>query len=101
MDLLTYLAERGSQTRLAEAIEAQPQLVWQWAQPDGRRRVPVERCPAIERATAGAVTCEELRPDACWHRVADPAWPWHPQGRPLIDVARRATLALQDAQHAA
>lgn len=27
------------------------------------RQVPAERCTDIERATAGAVTCEELRPD--------------------------------------
>ncbi|MDT4679101.1 transcriptional regulator, partial [Escherichia coli] len=25
-----------------------------------------ERCPAIEKATGGAVTCEELRPDIDW-----------------------------------
>jgi DNA-binding transcriptional regulator YdaS (Cro superfamily) len=90
MDLQTYLAERGSQTRLATAIDAQPQLVWQWAQPDGRRQVPAERCPSIERATDGAVTCEELRPDLRWQRMADAGWPWHPNGRPLLDVAAEA-----------
>jgi DNA-binding transcriptional regulator YdaS (Cro superfamily) len=87
MDLHTYLAERGSQTRLATAIDAQPQLVWQWAQRDGRRQVPVERCPSIERATEGAVTCEELRRDVTWARIPDAAWPWHKEGRPLLDVA--------------
>jgi DNA-binding transcriptional regulator YdaS (Cro superfamily) len=86
MDLQTYLANRGAQTRLALAIDAQPQLVWAWAQPDGRRQVPADRCPSIERASAGAVTCEEMRPDVRWHRVPDADWP-HPQGRPLIDVA--------------
>lgn len=35
------------------------QVVQQWL----RSRVPTERCPDIERATDGAVTCEELRPD--------------------------------------
>lgn len=39
-------------------------LIYQWA--NGRRQVPAERCPAIERATAGAVRCEELRPDVQW-----------------------------------
>jgi DNA-binding transcriptional regulator YdaS (Cro superfamily) len=29
--------------------------------------VPAERCPQIERATDGAVTCEELRPDLAEH----------------------------------
>lgn len=28
--------------------------------------VPAERCPVIERATNGAVTCEDLRPDVDW-----------------------------------
>lgn len=55
----------------------------------GRVRTPIERCPAFERAFAGLVTAEQLRPDVCWHRVADPAWP-HPAGRPLIDVAAPA-----------
>lgn len=60
-------------------------------------RVPPDRCPAIERATGGAVTCEQLRPDVVWTRVPDLAWPPHgregfPQGRPCIDVAAPATL---------
>lgn len=29
-------------------------------------RVPAEHCPAIERITEGAVTCEVLRPDVEW-----------------------------------
>lgn len=28
--------------------------------------VPAERCPDIEAATGGAVTCEALRPDVNW-----------------------------------
>lgn len=31
-----------------------------------RNRVPAEHCPAIERATAGVVRCEDLRPDVPW-----------------------------------
>lgn len=52
-----------------------------------RARAPLERCPAIEQALKGLVTCEELRPDVAWSRIADPSWP-HPAGRPVIDVAR-------------
>jgi DNA-binding transcriptional regulator YdaS (Cro superfamily) len=91
MNLKTYLAERGSQSRLATEIGAQPQLVWQWAQGD-RRQVPADRCPAIERATKGAVTCEELRADVRWHRVPDAEWP-NPAGRPLIDATEPAKAA--------
>lgn len=49
-------------------------------------RVPPDRCPNIEQATAGRVTCESLRPDVRWARVPDQSWP-HPDGRPCIDVA--------------
>ena len=57
-----------------------------------RRPTPMERCPDIERAMGGAVTCEELRPDVVWQRVTDLDWP-HPQGRPCIDVAAAAQTA--------
>lgn len=55
----------------------------------GGRPVLEDKCPLIEKATGekGApVFCEELRPDLAWHRVADPAWPWHPGGKPLLDL---------------
>lgn len=38
------------------------QTIQQWK----KTRVPAEYCPAIERATQGQVTCEELRPDVDW-----------------------------------
>lgn len=39
-----------------------PQAVHKWI----ATRVPADRCPAIERATGGAVRCEDLRPDVDW-----------------------------------
>lgn len=84
MDLKSFVTERGRQTWLAQRIQAQPQLVWQWA--NGVKPVPADRCPSIERESEGAVPCEELRPDVRWIRVPDAAWP-HPEGRPCIDVA--------------
>ena len=89
MQLGQFVAPRGAQSALAKALACNSQLVWQWA--SRVRQAPVERCPAIEQATKGAVTCEELRADVCWVRVPDTAWPWHPQGRPLIDVTAQAT----------
>lgn len=74
----------GAATRLAAAIDRSPQFVSQLVR--GERAPPPDRCPAIERATGGQVTCEELRPDVRWQRVPDPDWP-HPDGRPCIDVA--------------
>ena len=60
MKLSDYLAAHGEKAKLAVAIGAQPQLVWQWS--SGVRPVPIERCVAIERATSGAVTRRDLRP---------------------------------------
>ena len=31
-----------------------------------KRPIPAERCPTIEKATNGAVRCEDLRPDVDW-----------------------------------
>jgi len=57
-------SERGRQHQLAKTINAQPQLIYQWA--NGIRPVPIERCVAIERATGGAVTRRDLRPSDWW-----------------------------------
>ena len=64
MELKTYLEERGGGMQLAHAIGVSPVIISQWK--TGARQVPAERCPAIERATNGAVRCEELRPDVDW-----------------------------------
>lgn len=54
----------GSQATLARLIDVTPPTVNQWVK--GIRRVPAELCPVIERATEGAVRCEDLRPDVAW-----------------------------------
>lgn len=72
---------------IAAAIGVNEQYLYQCL--TKRRPTPPDRCPAIERETAGRVTVEALRPDVHWHRVPDPDWP-HPDGRPCIDVARPA-----------
>ena len=74
--------ERGRKARLASDLDVPPQLIGQWS--DGSRPIPSARCPSIERATGGAVTCEELLPHVTWFRIPDEAWP-HPQGRPALD----------------
>lgn len=51
----------GSQAALAKALGVAQAQISQWK--TGERPIPIERCPMIERATAGVVTCEELRPD--------------------------------------
>ena len=64
MKLSDYLNGRGTVNELAAAIGIPAALLSQWK--TGVRQVPAERCPAIERATNGAVRCEELRPDVDW-----------------------------------
>lgn len=54
----------GNASALAGAIDVSPQLVSFMRR--GDRRVPAEKCPAIERLTNGTVRCEELRPDVDW-----------------------------------
>jgi DNA-binding transcriptional regulator YdaS (Cro superfamily) len=88
MVLHNYLKEpgfRGRAAALARALGVLDVMVSHWA--SGERPIPLPRCPAIERETAGAVTCEELRPDVAWMRIRDADWRWHPKGRPLVDVA--------------
>jgi len=66
MNLQTYfqLEGRGSLTVLASSINAFTSDVSNWS--NHVRQVPAERCPDIEKATNGQVTCEELRPDIPW-----------------------------------
>jgi DNA-binding transcriptional regulator YdaS (Cro superfamily) len=59
------------------------------------RPFPEEHCPTVEFATNGKHTCERLRPDVRWVRIADANWP-HPNGRPAIDVAATLVAAQAD-----
>lgn len=70
MNGLTKAIEHfGTASALADALSVKPATISQWK--DRKRPIPVERALEIERATGGAVTCEELRPDVDWSR-ADP-----------------------------
>lgn len=54
----------GGQAELARKLGFRSRRnVWPWF---NGRRVPAEYCPAIEKATAGAVRCEDLRSDVEW-----------------------------------
>lgn len=62
MKLNNYIKQRrGMASELARQIGVAPVLVSQWAK--GQRPVPAHRCVAIERATDGAVTRSDLRPN--------------------------------------
>lgn len=81
----------GGPAKVARMLGIKPPSVIGWG-----GRIPPDRCPDLERATQGRVTCETLRPDVRWQRVPDPAWP-HPQGRPCIDVAAPVAQEARDA----
>jgi len=54
----------GSQAEMARILGVSPAMVNQLT--NGSRPVPIEHCLAIERATDGQVTRQELRPDDFW-----------------------------------
>ena len=67
----------GGQSALALACGYEDRRhVWPWF--NSARRVPAEKCPAIERATGGAVRCEELRPDVAWSVLRSQPTPAEP-----------------------
>lgn len=69
MTIASKLNKSGiSSADLARKIGVSAAEIYQWKK--GIRPIPVERCAAIERATNGAVTRRDLRPDD-WHRI----WP--------------------------
>lgn len=82
------LSRLGGPAVVARIVGCQPPSVIEWR----KRGIPPDRCPQLERASNGAVQCEEMRPDLHWVRVPDAEWP-HPAGRPCLDVARLAPVA--------
>lgn len=63
MKLSKYLSQQGvgANMLLAEKINVFQSDVSNWRR--GSRPVPVNKCTAIEKATNGAVTRKDLRPD--------------------------------------
>lgn len=91
MNLHDYLSRPGALTvtELRRLIGAKSDAqVRQWRHKYADRVPSPENCAAIEKATAGKVTCEDLRKDVNWTRIPDASWPWHRKGRPLLDVTK-------------
>lgn len=53
--------ERGRQAQLAREIAVSLPTMTRWT--NEQDKIPEDRARQIERATGGAVTCEEMRPD--------------------------------------
>lgn len=69
MKLADYLNSCSTGNALAAALGVPDALVSQWK--SGTRQIPAARCPAIEKATNGAVRCEDLRSDVDWGYLRD------------------------------
>lgn len=67
MNLRDY-AQKHTQIAIANLVGESPSFVNQWV--NGKRPVPAKACVAIEQATNGQVTRQEIRPDD-WHLI----WP--------------------------
>lgn len=65
----TAISILGGTANLARALGVAPNVVSNWR----KRGVPVEVCPAIERATNRQVLCEDLRPNVDWQYLRDSA----------------------------
>lgn len=68
MKLLEYTKKVEPAVALGRRVHATPAEMSDWSQ--GKRPVPIKRCVAIELATDGKVTRQELRPDD-WENI----WP--------------------------
>lgn len=67
MKLSEYIPKHETGASFAKRIGVKDSIVSTWR--SGVRKVPAERCPEIEKATNGLVTCEEMRPDVDWQFV--------------------------------
>lgn len=63
MDLKTYISDTAVRRALSEQVGTSPEYLWQLAERWRGRRPSRVMALAIERATDGAVTRQDLRPD--------------------------------------
>ncbi len=89
--LAQVVARAGGPSAVASQLSCSAQAVCFYR--DGKRKPPDRLWPTLERLTNGMYTCEQMRPDIVWVRIPDPAWPWHPEGRPLRDDTALNTQA--------
>lgn len=69
--LKTYLASMPDATaRSAFASRCETSLQYLRHIAGGRKRPSVEACVTLEKASAGALRCEALRPDVDWDYLA-------------------------------
>ena len=74
--LASYISDKGRLAQLADATGADPQWLYQVATAWRGKRASYALAQAIERATDGAVTRQDLRPDI-----------WPPEEKEARDAA--------------
>lgn len=57
----------GGPAKVAQELSVSVQAVCFWR--DGKRSLPAEHCPVLERMNSGAIRCEQMRPDVDWAYV--------------------------------
>ena len=84
-------AFENSPTALAAAIggDMKRQNIEYWISSGS---IPQAHRPAVDRVMGGKLTCEQMSADdgVVWARIPDKSWPWHPKGRPALDVTKVA-----------
>lgn len=87
MDHLQDAIQRaGGPAKVAQELGVSVQAVCFWR--DGKRQMPVEHCPVLERLTDGAVMRWDLRPDD-WHLI----WPELRKRKDAPDVPSKTVEA--------
>lgn len=90
MNLREYFDDPSAMTQTEMALQlglGDVSQLGQWVRCVNGRVPGPYYCIRIEELTRGMVTCEEMHPDAGWCRVqfSGVAWPYHPNGYPMID----------------
>lgn len=86
----------GGPSKLAAGLGVTAQAVCFWR--DGKRRLPFDHGPAIERLAGGVVTRQQLFPND-WRRVWPELAQTSPTGGPIPTVIASAPAPSQGAAH--
>lgn len=76
----------GNQTAAAADLGVSQPTVSEWLH--GVRPVPHASAADMERLSGGRVLATKVREDARWTRSKELHWPWHRDGRPMLDVTK-------------
>lgn len=90
-------AKAGGRSRVADLLGLTRGRIDQVARGEGVAQA--DWCAKLEQETEGAFVCEQINPDLPWARMADSAWPWHPQGRPVVDPTKSMDAAELSVAH--